>query len=57
VDIGIWNVNDEYLGFSRFEIGELVGSKDNTLSLDVFGGIMGVSRQEFENSKILDEMK
>jgi hypothetical protein len=39
---------DEYLGYIKFEIGHLVGSKDNHLEFDILGGKIGLSKEDHE---------
>lgn len=49
MEIQAWTDDDDYFGCSKFMIGELVGSRSNSLELEVFGGIAGLDRDEYIN--------
>ena len=57
IDVQIWNTKDDFLGYTRFEIGSLVGSKNNSLELEVFGGILGLDKMAYDKKIAQEDLK
>lgn len=57
VEIQVWTDDEDYFGCSKFMIGELVGSRSNSLELEMFGGTAGLDREEFINRQYLVDMQ
>jgi hypothetical protein len=45
----VWNKKDQYLGWTNFKIGDLIGSKFNSLELEIFGGSIGIDKDLYEH--------
>jgi hypothetical protein len=57
VDIQVWNSNDDFLGYSKFEIGQLVGSAKNCIEVELFGGSLGMEKEEYDAKKFANDLK